>query len=81
MPSNFIILLNIQLFWFTAGEGLKRVIFVTIRKRFPLIQTIEDINFCLEALSIYWIIFTLDLVISYTDKLLVFRWVQIVLLL
>ena len=30
---------------------------------------------------IFWKIFTSDLVISYTDKLLVFRWVQIVLLL
>ena len=28
---------------------------------------------------IFWIIFKSDLVISYTDKLLVFRWVQIVL--
>ena len=30
---------------------------------------------------IFWKIFTSDLVISYTDKLLVFRWVHIVLLL
>ena len=30
---------------------------------------------------IFWKILTSDLVISYTDKLLVFRWVQIVLLL
>ena len=29
----------------------------------------------------FWIIFISDLVLSYTDKLLVFRWVQIVLLL
>ena len=28
---------------------------------------------------IFWIIFTSNLVISYTDKLMVFRWVQIVL--
>ena len=37
-------------------------------------------NVC-DALSLLWIMFALDLVISYTDKLLVFRWVQIVLLL
>ena len=28
---------------------------------------------------IFWIIFTLDLVISYTEKMLVFQWLQIVL--
>ena len=59
---------------------------VTIRKRFSLLQTTEDINFGLVRMyvtpyRIFWIIFTSDLVISYTDKLLVFRLVQIVLLL
>ena len=59
---------------------------VMIRKRFRLLQTIENINFGLVRMyvtpyRISWIIFTSDLVISYTDKLLVFRWVQIVLLL
>ena len=59
---------------------------VTIRKRFSLLQTIEGINFGLVRMyvtpyHIFWKIFTSDLVISYTDKLLVFRWVQIVLLL
>ena len=59
---------------------------VTIRRRFSLLQTIEDIQFGLVRIYvtpyfIFWIIFTSDLVISYTDKLLVFRWVQIVLLL
>ena len=59
---------------------------VTIRKRFSLLQTIEDINvghvsMYVTPYHIFWIIFTSDLVISYTDKLLVFRWVQIVLLL
>ena len=34
-----------------------------------------------EALIYFWIIFILDLALSYTDKLLVFRWVLIVLLL
>ena len=59
---------------------------VTIRKHFSLLQTIEDINFGLVRMSvtpyrICWRIFTSDLVISYTDKLFEFRWVQIVLLL
>ena len=59
---------------------------VTIRKRFSLLQTIEDIDFGLVRMyvtpySISCIIFTSDLVISYIDKLLVFRWVQSVLLL
>ena len=59
---------------------------VTIRKRFSLLQTINDINFGLVGMYVmpyrtFWIIFTSDLVISYTDILLVFRWVQIVLLL
>ena len=61
---------------------------VTIRKRFSLlhVHTIEDINFCLDRMyvtpyRISWIILTSDLVISYKDKLLVFRGVQIVLLL
>ena len=35
-------------------------------------------NVC-EALIYLWIIFILDLALSYTDKLLVFRWVLIVL--
>ena len=57
---------------------------VTIRKRFSRLQTIGDINFGLVRMyvtpyRISRIIFTSDLVISYTDKLLVFRWVQIVL--
>ena len=59
---------------------------VTIRKRFSLLQTIEGINFGLVRMyvtpyRIFWKIFTSDLVISYTDKLLVFQWIQIVLLL
>ena len=59
---------------------------VTIRKRFSLLHTIEGINDGLVRMyvtpfRIFWIIFTSDLVISYSDKLLVFRWVQIVLLL
>ena len=59
---------------------------VTIRKRFSPLQTIEDINVGLvrtyvTPYRISWMIFTSDLVISYTDKLLVFRWVQIMFLL
>ena len=56
------------------------------RKRFSLLQTIKDINFGLVRMYVtpyrtFWIIFTSNLVISYTDRLLVFRWVQTVLLL
>ena len=47
-----------------------------------------DLSCCLNDMSdffnttvtpyrISWTIFTLDLVINYTDKLLVFRWVQL----
>ena len=32
MPVNFIILLNIRLFWFPAGQGLKKVILVLFKK-------------------------------------------------
>ena len=46
----------------------------TIGKRFSLLQTIEDIHCGLVRMyvthyRIFWVIFTLDLVISYTDKL------------
>ena len=59
---------------------------VTIRKGVSLLHIIEDINLGLVRMyvtpyRISWIIFTSDLVISYTDKLLVFRLVQIVLIL
>ena len=62
------------------------ILLATIEKRFSLLQTIEDIHFGLVRMyvthyHIFWIIFTSDFVISYTDRLLVFRWVQIVLLL
>ena len=55
---------------------------VTIRKRFSLLRTIEGKNFGLVRMYVtpyrfFWKIFTSDLVISYTDKLLVFRWEQI----
>ena len=53
---------------------------VAIRKRFSLLQTIKVIIFGLVRMYVtpyrtFWIIFKLNLVISYTDKLLVFRWV------
>ena len=32
MLVNFIIFINIQIFWFTAGYGLKKVIFVLFQK-------------------------------------------------
>ena len=56
------------------------------RKAFSLLQTIKDIHFGLVRMYVthyhmFWIIFTSDLVISYTDKLLVFRWIQLLLLL
>ena len=60
---------------------------VMIRKRFSLLQTIiEDITFGLVRMYVRpyrfsWTIFILGLALSYTDKVLVFRWVQIVLLL
>ena len=59
----------------------------TTRKRILLLLPIEDINFGLVRIyatpfCISWIVFIVsDLVIRYTDTLLVFRWVQIVLLL
>ena len=56
---------------------------VTIGKRFPLLQTIEDIHPGLVRMyvtpyRIFWKIFISDLVVSYADKLLVSRCVQIV---
>ena len=56
------------------------------KKAFPLQQTIiDDITFGLVRMYVTpyrfsWTIFILGLALSYTDKLLVFRWVQIVLL-
>ena len=58
---------------------------VMIRKRYSRRQTIiVDITFGLVRMYVTpyrfsWTIFILGLVLSYTDKLLVFRWVQIVL--
>ena len=56
---------------------------VTIITRISLLQTIEGINFDLVRMltnfRISWIIFTFDLVLDYTNKLLVSLWVQIVL--
>ena len=60
---------------------------VMIRKRFSLLQTIiEDITFGFVRMYVTpyrfsWTMFILGLALSYTNKLLVFRWVQIVLLL
>ena len=57
------------------------------KKAFLLLQTIiEDITFGLVRMYVKpyrfsWTIFILSLALSYTDKLLVFLWVQIVLLL
>ena len=55
--------------------------------RFSLLQTIVgDVAFGLVRMYVTpyrfsWTIFVLGLALSYTDKLLVFRWVQVVLLL
>ena len=60
---------------------------VMIRKCSSLLQTIiEDIIFGLVRMYVTpyrfsWTIFIFDLTLSNTDKLLVFRWVQTVLLL
>ena len=55
------------------------------KKAFSHLQTKDRIHFCLVRMyvtryRISWILFTLDLVLSYTDKLLVFRCVQFLLL-
>ena len=71
---------------FYKNEG-KLYLLVMIRKRFSLLQTIkEDITFGLVRMYVTpyrfsWTIFMLGLALSYTNKLLVFRCVQIVLLL
>ena len=65
----------------------KFTLLVMIRKRFSQLQTIiEDITFGLVRMYVTpyrfsLTIFILGLALSYIDKLLVFRWVQIVLLL
>ena len=71
---------------FYKKEG-KLYLACMITKRFSLRQTIiEDITFGLVRMYVKpyrfsWTIFILGLALSYTDKLLVSRWVQIVLLL
>ena len=59
---------------------------VTKHRLSSLLETQNDINFglvktCVKPKYIFWIIFILDLALSYTVKLLIFRWVLIVLLL
>ena len=71
-----------------SGPSIRKkvsfTLLVMIRKRFSLLRTIiGDITFGLVRMYVThyrfsWIIFILDLVLSYTDKLLVFRWVQTV---
>ena len=73
-----------------SGPSIKRkasyTLLVTIRKRISLLQAIiEDITFGLVRMYVTpyrfsWTIFILGLALCYTDKLLVFRWVHIVLL-
>ena len=59
---------------------------VTKDRLSSLLKTQNDINFglaktCVKPKYTFWVIFISDLALSYTDKLLVFRWVLIVLLL
>ena len=69
---------------FYKKEGELYTLLVMIRKRFSLRKTIiKDINFDLIRMYVTpypfsLTIFILGLAPSYTDKLLVFRWVQIV---
>ena len=71
---------------FYKKEG-KHTLLVRIRMRFSLGKTIiKDITFGLVRMYVtpyrfFWTIFILGLALSYTDKLLVFQWVQIALLL
>ena len=70
---------------FNKKEGITKLYLACNNKKaFSLLQTIiEDItcqNVC-DASSLLFEIFILDLALSYTDKLLVFRWIQIALLL
>ena len=70
---------------FIDFKKVSYTLLVMIRKRFSLRKTnIKDINFGLVRMYVTpyrfsWTIFILGLALSYTDKLLVFRWVQIVL--
>ena len=85
LPHNLIKIKILDLIerTFYKKEGM----LVMIRKRFSLLQTsIEDITFGFVRMYVtpyrfFWTIFILGLALSLTDKLLVFRWVQIVLLL
>ena len=77
---------NIDLIERTFINEFKLYLACYDQKPFSLAHTIEGINFGLVKMyvtlyPISWIIFTLDLVLNHTNKLLVFRWVQIVLLL
>ena len=88
LPHNLIKEKLIDLIeWTFYKSKVSYVLLVIIRKRFSLLQTIiEDITFglvrmCVMPYRLSWTIFILGLALSYTDKLLVFRWVQIVLLL
>ena len=72
---------------FYKKRKVRYTLLVMIRKRFSLFQTIlEDITFGLVKIYVTpyrlsWTIFISGLALSCTDKLLIFRWVQIVLLL
>ena len=64
-------------FTISSKMGVRFILPVTIRMRFSLLQTIEGINFGLVKIyvtpyRIFWILFTSDLVITYTDKIVGF---------
>ena len=78
LPQNLIKEKLLDLIKRSLKMKLRFILPVMIRKRFSLLQTKEDIHFGLVRMyvtpcRISWIIFPSDLVISYTDKLLVFR--------
>ena len=71
---------------FSIRKKVSFTLLVMIRKRFSLLMIIiGNITFGLVRMYVThyrssWIISILDLVLSYTDKLMVFRWVQTMLL-
>ena len=85
LPHNLIKEKLLDLIERTIKRKVSYTLHVMIRKRFSLRKTIiKDINFGLVRMYVtpyrfFWTIFILGLALSYTDKLLVFRWVQIVL--
>ena len=88
LPNNLLKEKLLDLIWWTfyKKEG-KLYLACNAKKAYLLLHTIiEDITFGVVRMYVTpyrfsWTIFILDLALSYADKLLVFRWVLIVLLL